>query len=219
MLGGSRLGIVIPAYNEEKSIGGVVRKVKSALPNATVIVVNDCSRDSTADCAQEAGAVVHTNEINLGYDATLGKGFEVASKLEVSKVITLDADGQHDAEDLSKFVEALGRCDLVLGVRPEKARLSEKIAGFYVNSRFSVKDILCGMKGYNISLWEKYDRKFSTFDSIGMELSFFALSQGVSFEQVDILIHEREGESRFGRVLRGNYLIIKAFLRLYWLFR
>ena len=103
---GSRLTVVIPAYNEARTIAGVVA---AATPHAHVLVVDDGSGDDTARLAEAAGATVHRAESNLGYDGALAAGVTRAFAEGAEAVVTMDADGEHDPAILSRFAEALGR--------------------------------------------------------------------------------------------------------------
>jgi glycosyltransferase involved in cell wall biosynthesis len=112
--------IVIPAYNEERTIADVVRgAVKFA---DRVIVVDDGSRDESAKLAKEAGAVVVRHAVNRGVGAALGTGIEAAIRLDADLVVTMDADGQHLAEDAGKVFERLAQGDVefVIGSRLKK---------------------------------------------------------------------------------------------------
>ena len=112
--------IVIPAYNEERTIADVVRgAVKFA---DRVIVVDDGSRDESAKLAKDAGAVVVRHAVNRGVGAALGTGIEAAIRLGADSVVTMDADGQHFAEDAGKVFERLAQGDVefVIGSRLKK---------------------------------------------------------------------------------------------------
>jgi glycosyltransferase involved in cell wall biosynthesis len=112
--------IVIPAYNEERTIADVVRAaVKFA---DRVIVVDDGSRDESAKLAKEAGAVVVRHAVNRCVGAALGTGIEAAIRLGADSVVTMDADGQHLAEDAGKVFERLAQGDVefVIGSRLKK---------------------------------------------------------------------------------------------------
>ena len=85
---------MIPAYNEERTMAEVIRGVISS---GTPIVVDDHSRDQTASIAEVEGAVVVRHSRNGGYDAALNLGFSKAVELGVEYIVTLDADGQHEA--------------------------------------------------------------------------------------------------------------------------
>lgn len=205
----SELGIVIPAFNEEQSIAEVVRGVATyGIP----IVVNDFSDDNTEGIAVNAGAVVISHDRNKGYDAALNSGFKKASELNCGYAITVDADGQHDVSLLAKFICHLeGSADLVLGVRDRKQRLSEYVFSWVTRLLYGVKDPLCGMKGYNMKLYEDLGH-FDSFGSIGTELALYGLKKGCKFEQVYIMTKSRIGRPRFGNIILANYKIFRAML-------
>jgi glycosyltransferase involved in cell wall biosynthesis len=115
------LAVVIAAYNEAGSIGGVLASLPDTvcgLP-VRVIVVDDGSTDATAEHARAAGALVGTHRRNLGQGDALRTGFEVARRLGADVVVTMDADGQHDPGDLPSLVEPVvaGAADYVQGSR------------------------------------------------------------------------------------------------------
>jgi glycosyltransferase involved in cell wall biosynthesis len=101
------ISIIIPAYNEGSRIADVILKAKRY---GGVIVVDDASNDNTAEIARKAGAKVISHESNRGLGSALRTGFKAAlgaSKSPEDIVITLDADGEHDPDDVPKFVAAL----------------------------------------------------------------------------------------------------------------
>jgi UDP-N-acetylglucosamine---dolichyl-phosphate N-acetylglucosaminyltransferase len=113
--------IVIPAYNEERTIADVVSgAVKIA---ERVIVVDDGSRDQSAAQAKAAGALVIRHAVNRGVGAALGTGIEAAVRLGAEHVVTMDADGQHRWEDAAKVFERLdkGDVDFVIGSRMKRS--------------------------------------------------------------------------------------------------
>ena len=109
--------VAIPAYNAEESIGAVV---ESALPYAEeVIVVDDGSRDQTADRAREAGATVVVHERNKGYGGALKTIFREGAERDAAHLVVIDADGQHDPADIPALVGTQKReeTDIVIGSR------------------------------------------------------------------------------------------------------
>jgi glycosyltransferase involved in cell wall biosynthesis len=107
---------IIPAFNEEQRIAAVVLEAKKYLP---VLVIDDGSQDSTFRVAQQSGARVLQQVSNQGKGAALRRGFEIALSDGYQAVITLDADGQHDPAEISRFVERYGETnpDLIIGSR------------------------------------------------------------------------------------------------------
>lgn len=116
--------IVIPAYNEERTVAEVVREAR-AIANQ-VVVVDDGSRDRTGELARGAGALVIRHAVNRGVGAALGTGIEAAIRLGADVVVTMDADGQHRAIDAGTVFERVekGDVELVIGSRLKKGNES-----------------------------------------------------------------------------------------------
>lgn len=206
----SKIGLVIPAFNESATIYNVV---KAASEYGQPIVVNDCSSDNTAQLAQQAGAVVVTHQTNLGYDAALNSGFVKAAELECQYIITLDADGQHNPKLIQKFIDKLDKgIDVVLGVRSNKPRISEHLFALTTRARFGIKDPLCGMKGYTIETYNKLGH-FDNYRSIGTELMLFAARENLDIVQVPFKVGERQDAPRFGNIVKANFKILRAMLK------
>jgi glycosyltransferase involved in cell wall biosynthesis len=108
--------VVIPAYNEERSVASVVCSALAYLP---VMVVDDGSADDTARQARLAGAAVLSNRKNQGKGAALVAGFKQAVEQGYDFVITLDADGQHDPDEIPSFLQEYyaSQPDLIIGKR------------------------------------------------------------------------------------------------------
>ena len=108
---------VIPARDAEATVGAVVRAVKKAIPEATVLVVDDGSTDATSAAARGAGADVIRHEVNRGKGAALQTGFDEALRRGAERVLTLDADGQHAPAYAPGLLAALDGSDVVIGSR------------------------------------------------------------------------------------------------------
>ncbi len=205
-----KLGFVIPAYNEEKTIH---KTVQALVAHGIPIVVNDCSKDRTASRAAEAGATVVNHTINGGYDKALNSGFRKALELGLTHVITFDADGQHPAELISTYRTAFDEgYGMVVGVRPQKQRFSESFFALYTRLAYGISDPLCGMKGYDLSYFPEIGF-FDSFGSTGTELMQRYLKKKVKTKQVPIPIYPREDEPRFGSVIKGNWRILKSLFK------
>jgi glycosyltransferase involved in cell wall biosynthesis len=107
---------LIPAWNECPRLGPVIEGTRRHLP---VLVVDDGSTDNTVAVAERAGAIVVSHIQNRGKGAALMTGFERALAQGYEVVVTLDADGQHDPDDIPRFLNAhkTGRWDLIIGKR------------------------------------------------------------------------------------------------------
>jgi glycosyltransferase involved in cell wall biosynthesis len=113
----SRTLIVMPALNEEASVGAVVREVQATLPGVACLVVDDGSSDATAREASAAGAIVASLPFNVGVGGAMRLGFNYALAHGFDNVVQVDSDGQHDPAGVTALVEGLDDSDIVLGAR------------------------------------------------------------------------------------------------------
>lgn len=111
--------ILIPAYNEEKSIKDVVNKIYENTTDCDVVVVNDGSKDNTYIEAKKTKAIVIDLPNNLGIGGAVQTGYLYAYKNNYDIAIQVDADGQHDPKYINEMVEILksGQADMVIGSR------------------------------------------------------------------------------------------------------
>jgi glycosyltransferase involved in cell wall biosynthesis len=105
----------IPAYNEEKNIAKVILKAQTHADK--IVVVDDGSKDYTTNIAEKLGAIVVRHETNLGYGAAIKSCFLAARDLDADILVTIDADDQHNPEDIPKVVGPIlsGEYDVVIG--------------------------------------------------------------------------------------------------------
>jgi len=143
----TKIAAVIPAYNEEKHIGEVVRRTRQTL--ADVLVVDDGSVDKTAESARKAGAEVIVHEANQGKGETIKTGLRHWMDRQFDLVIILDADGQHRPEEIDRFVEAALASDkpkLILGNRMSDVSSMPRVRRF-VNRWMSQQiSAVCGQE-------------------------------------------------------------------------
>ncbi len=113
----SKIIACIPAFNEERSIAGVIIKAQKHVDK--IIVCDDGSKDMTAEIAEKLGAEVVRHERNMGYGAALATLFKKARENNADIMITLDGDGQHDPDDIPKMMSHLAseEADIVIGSR------------------------------------------------------------------------------------------------------
>ena len=108
--------MALPAYNEETSLAKIIPKIKSL--SDLIIVVDDGSTDATSIISQRLGAFVIRHSENRGYGAALQTIFSTARDLNVDALVIMDADGQHNPEDVEKVLEPLlNGADVVIGSR------------------------------------------------------------------------------------------------------
>lgn len=136
------ISVIIPTFNEAQRIGEVV---KSAAQYADeVLVIDDGSTDNTAKAAEEKGAVV-IHQKHSGYLAAIKRGFR-ESKNDI--VVTMDADGEHCADDIPRLVAPImsGDADLVLGIRQKLPRKSESLINYLTNIKVKTGDACTGFR-------------------------------------------------------------------------
>ncbi|MDQ6758946.1 MAG: glycosyltransferase family 2 protein [Acidobacteriota bacterium] len=111
--------IIVPAFNEELAIEGVIREIRQVLPVAPILVIDDCSLDGTKDRAKSAGAKVLPLPHHLGLGGCVQAGYTLAFELGYDYVIRVDGDGQHDPADIPRVLETLrtSGCQMVIGSR------------------------------------------------------------------------------------------------------
>jgi glycosyltransferase involved in cell wall biosynthesis len=153
-----RIVACIPAYNEEETIAKVVLKAQEHVDE--VLVCDDGSTDMTAEIAERLGAGVIRHERNLGKGAALRSLFKAGIRSNADVLVTLDADGQHEANDIPKVIEPIlkGESDVVVGNRfqhddtiPAVRRWGNRALNFLTNLSLTskVQDTQSGFRAYS----------------------------------------------------------------------
>ena len=171
--------IIIPAYNEGEVLSGVIRNIKTELQsakdlNADVIVVNDGSSDNTKTVAEKSTTTI-SHLVNMGSGAATRTGLEYAKRNNYDYAVTIDADGQHLATDLTKVINKLvsENYDLVIGSRllntegmPSHRVFGNKLLNLVTGIIFGVRvtDSQSGLKGFSRKAIEKIDIRSNGFE-------------------------------------------------------
>ncbi len=208
----SKVAIVIPAFNEAQTIQSVIRELQDTVSGVDIIVVDDGSSDDTAVNASAMDIILVRQATNKGYSEAINRGFSIAAASgKYEYVVTVDADGQHDPQSVLQVIQAAsdGDMDIVIGQRNKHARISEMVFALYFRLKFGIKDPLCGLRLYRLSMFTQYG-KFETFDSIGSELMTWALVKGKKYSTVDVNIRSRLDNPRFGSGVKVNLRILKS---------
>lgn len=199
--------IIIPAYNEEKTINKVISKGSKF---ADVIVVNDNSSDNTRNISEKTAKYTINHKSNLGYDKTLESGIRFALTKNYKILITVDADDQHPVEKIPDFINKINSGNsLVIGKRSQTNRYIEDIFALISRYFWGIEDPLCGMKAYKANTIGEL-KEFNTYNSIGTELSFRLVKKGCKFENLNIYVKERSGSSRMGSNILTSINILKS---------
>ena len=161
MHAGRRVAVVVPALDEEASIGDVVRGFRALASVDLVVVVDNRSRDRTAERAREAGAVV-VAENRPGYGAALRAGIEHALERGAGIVVLAEADGTFDPADLARLLAELGESELVLGSRTAEMRgalrlgnraVARLLAALWPRSSCALTDVGCTYRAFRGEAW------------------------------------------------------------------
>ncbi|ACV12300.1 glycosyl transferase family 2 [Halorhabdus utahensis DSM 12940] len=208
--GVEQISVVIPAYNEADTIGSVVRSLPEQTHGYDVepIVVCDGSADDTAHQARTNGAMVVKHHVNQGQGGALKTGFEVAIENDAAIVVTMDADGQHPAEELETLIEPIvqDRADYVMGSRylgvDQSGNGTVREAGIQfftrainVLTKSSITDCTNGYRAIRGTMLEDLTLTEERFSA--PELIIEARKQGLRIEEIPVTIEERDaGESK-----------------------
>ena len=214
--------IIVPAYNEEKSIYDVVSSVKLNIPSADVLVVNDGSTDNTYSEAIKAGAKIINLANNLGIGGAVQSGYIYAYLKEYDIAVQLDGDGQHNPRDLKNLIKEIetGNADIVIGSRfvektEYKPSFFRKIGIKYFSKLVS---ILCGRNYYDttsgyrlvnrrgIKLFSKYYPK----DYPEVETIVYACKYGLTIKEVKVQMNNRRTGKSSITPIRSIYYMIKV---------
>ncbi len=181
MIGKNKVTALIPAYNEEKRIERVISEVKKYVDE--IVVIDDASKDNTAEIAEKSGAKVFVNKTNLGYLKNIIKGIKLINS---DIIVTIDADGEHPAEripDLVKPIES-GNADLVLGKRRRIPRFSERVISFMTRLKTGVYDAGTGFRAFKKSYTQGIER-IKGYCTCGVFVLFF-YKKGAKIKEVEI---------------------------------
>ena len=147
---GQNILVIIPAYNEEGSVGKVIEDIRTHLSKADIVVVNDGSTDGTSEKSRASGATVLGLPFNLGIGGAMQLGYQYACQRGYDIAIQVDADGQHDPKEIAKLLGALEekKMDVAMGSRflgtsEFKSSLMRRI-GIFIFSR--VISMIVGQK-------------------------------------------------------------------------
>lgn len=202
---------ILPAYNEEVSIGSMIIGAKKYVD--TVIVIDDGSTDNTSSIAMLAGAEVVKHSSNQGKGAALKTGFKAARYADI--IVTMDSDGQHNPEDIKKLVTPLvdGEADIVNGSRyingngkntPGYRRIGQTILDKATNigSGLNITDSQSGFRAFAVHTIPVF--KFNN-DNFGIESEMLmdAANAGLRIKEVEINVRYDVDNSTKGPVSHG----------------
>jgi glycosyltransferase involved in cell wall biosynthesis len=219
--------VIIPAYNEERSVGRVVDEVTTYLPQIDALVVNDGSSDLTSEIAQSKGAIVLDLPFNLGIGGAMQAGYQYAYEKGYDIAIQVDADGQHDPKEIVKLLKALEekKMDVAMGSRflghsEFKSSLMRRI-GIFIFSRVismivgqKITDPTSGFRAANRKAIQLFASNYPQ-DYPEPEAVVLLHQCRLKMEEVPVGMSERHsGESSITKI-RSVYYMVKVLLAIF----
>jgi glycosyltransferase involved in cell wall biosynthesis len=202
------VAVVIPSYNEESSVGQVVRGCLDNLGDlrAEVIVVDDGSTDETVNVAQKAGARVIRHKVNKGVAQAVRSGLNEAIRENPRAIVQLDADGQHDPKDITEMIRPIleDKADLVIGTRIYqgwKPRLSRRFGNWLltkVTNQLAGTRVRDAQTGFRAMTPEVASRlRLTSGKTYVREMIIRASREGYRISEVEVRVTPREvGQSK-----------------------
>jgi glycosyltransferase involved in cell wall biosynthesis len=193
--------VIIPAHNESTDVDSVIRQIRSRF-DFPVVVVDDASTDDTASAAREAGAIVIPLVVRLGAWGAIQTGLRHACAKGYQYVITMDADGQHEAESITELIQPVlrGEADVSIGTCVRRGSILRQIA-WLIMKRFSgltLEDITSGFRFYNRAAIEILASRPATlleYQDVGVLI--LLQNNGLRIRDVEVeMLPRRSGISR-----------------------
>lgn len=221
-----RVLVVLPAWNEEDSLPGVLAEIREHLPEVGVLVVNDGSADRTSAVARRHGAAVLDLPFNLGVGGAMRAGFRYAIEQRYDVVVQVDADGQHDPRDVPRIVERLQHADIVIGarfagtgeydVRGPRRWAMQVLAGTLSRmARTRLTDTTSGFRGAGpraVRLFAVHYPAEYLGDTV--ESLVIAVRSGLSVEQIGVSMRERTAGRPSQGPVKATVYLLRACLAL-----
>jgi glycosyltransferase involved in cell wall biosynthesis len=216
-----RVLIIIPAYNEEEAIAGVIEEIRSLGRDYDIVVVDDGSTDRTFDVAAKTGVKILHLPVNLGIGAAVQTGFKYALRNNYDVAVQVDGDGQHPPSEVPKLIEAMEQsgADIVIGSRfLEKkgfqSTFSRRVGINYFRflhrmlTRLDIADSTSGFRALNRRALEMAEDYYPDEYPEAESLVPFAL-HGLKVVEAPVAMRER----------RGGVSSIKKLHALYYMFK
>jgi len=213
--------VIIPTYNERDNLGPIAARVRSAVPSADVLIVDDNSPDGTGEIADELAAAdshIHAlhRETKAGLGAAYIGGFGWALENGYDAIVEMDADGSHQPEELHRLLSGLTEADLVLGSRwvpggkvlnwPKSRQILSRGGNTYARIllRIPLHDATGGFRAYRASTLRKIglDNVESQGYCFQIDLALRAIQAGLTVAEVPITFVERtRGSSKMSKAI------------------
>lgn len=215
------LACIIPAYNCEKTIGEIVKKTKYYIDK--ILVVSDGSDDMTSINALIAGADVLNLKENSGKGFAIQEGLDFLLSSKLDGILFIDGDGQHNPEEIPKFIEAFERFDFVIGVRklkqnnyPSLRRIPNYLGGLFLKGMTGIdlEDYQCGFRLGSCNFLRKLPKIFKRYE-IESQMLIIASELKIPIGIVEIETLYGNNKSYF-KAVKDTFLICLESLDLFY---
>lgn len=222
-----KLLIIVPAYNEEASLPGVLLDIREHMPSADILVVNDGSSDKTASIARELGVVVLDLPFNLGIGGAMQAGYCYAQRNRYDVAVQLDGDGQHVAREIHKLLSPIeaDAADMVLGSRflspgnyraPALRSMGIRLFSFVLSRILDtpVTDSTSGFRAANKRVIDFFSRMYPD-DYPEVEALVLLHKLDLRITEIPVEMRERTGGTSSITPIRSVYYMIKVLLAIF----
>jgi hypothetical protein len=218
--------VIVPAYNEECCIGGVIEDIRDNFPQGDILVVNDGSTDMTSEIAKALGVDVIDLPYNIGIGGAVQTGFLFALQGGYDAAIQFDGDGQHHADQIEKILKPFfsGNADLVVGSRflseggftsSVQRRIGSRILSFVVSAIVGIRitDTTSGFRAYSRKTLEFFSSNYPE-DYPEVESFILAHKKGLRIVEVPSEIGPRTGGKSSITFSQAAYYMVKVILAI-----
>ena len=220
--------IITPAFNETGSIQKLIKEIRSSIPQADLVIINDGSGDDTEEKALKAGAVVASLPFNLGIGGAVQTGYQIAAEEDYDVAVQIDGDGQHDPVYTKQLIQPIleGTLDLCIGSRfldeTSEAYRSTWARRFGIRFFCRLLGLLTGLQltdptsGFRAA-GRKLIRAFAAYYPVDFpepEAVKIAKRQGARIGEIPVRMRERQGGQSSIRYLATLYYMAKVTLAI-----
>ena len=218
-----KISIIIPAYNESQTIGDLVSKIVELYPEFEIIVINDGSTDDTSGVAKDAGAKVYSHPYNIGNGAAIKSGIKTASG---DILVFMDADLQHNPEDIETMLNYFPDYDMVVGARSGWGRTSlwrtlgnsiyNRLASYV--AKFNIQDLTSGFRAVKSDIAYQFLYLLPNTYSYPTTLTLCTLRSGRTLKYVPIKVKARKAGKSNINIFKDGVRFFMIIVRICTLF-
>ncbi|VAW72299.1 Glycosyltransferase involved in cell wall biogenesis [hydrothermal vent metagenome] len=211
------LSIVLPCYNEAQNLEPLLVKLKQAQPDAELLLIDDCSTDDSRKIAEQQAIKVIPHLQNMGNGACIKTGIRNA---QGEVVIFMDADGQHDPDDINLLLDKLDEgYDMVVGARNQASHASflRRVGNNFYNkvasviTRYKIEDLTSGFRAVRAKIFKEFIHLYPNGFSYPTTCTMAFIRSGYQIAYIPIVAGTRGGKSHLNPIRDGLKFLIIIF--------